>query len=112
MSQYNPALPPLKLAGIMQGSLNQLAIEGLDAYLGQVWDALQTVSNIIYGNFFTTTTCSEIKNAIFFLSAAFVVLSGICYFTGVLTEICPLARLIGWVISFVGVLIRVMLCGI
>jgi hypothetical protein len=112
MSQYNPALPPLKLAGIMQGSLNQLGIEGLDVYLGQVWDALQTVSNIIYGNFFTTTTCQEIKNALFFLSAAFVVLSGICLLTGVLVEICPLVRIIAFVIGFVNVLIRTMLCGI
>jgi hypothetical protein len=102
----------LKLAGIMQGSLNQLGIEGLDAYLGQVWDALQTVSNIIYGNFFTTTTCQEIKNALFFLSAAFVVLSGICLLTGVLVEICPLVRIIAFVIGFVNVLIRTMLCGI
>jgi hypothetical protein len=112
MAQYNPALPPLKQVGIMQGSLNTLAIEGLDAYLGQVWNALQTVSNVIYGNFFTATTCSEIKYALFFLTAALVVLSGICLLTGVLVEICPLVRIIGFVVGFVGILIRAMLCGI
>lgn len=112
MPQYNPALPPIKLVGIMQGSLNQLASQGLEGFLLQVESVLQQIGSFIYGNFFLPTTCQQILRDLFFLSAALTVISGICLFTGVLVAICGLARIIAFVVAVIGALLRALVCGI
>lgn len=112
MPGYNPALPPYKLAGIMQGTINQLSIQGLDQYLAEVYQTLDEIGSLIYGNFPGPEVCQYIKEAAFFLGAAFTIIAGMCRFSNVLVEICAVAAIIAFVLTVLVYLIKSFFCGI
>jgi len=113
MPQYNPALPASKLQSIITSTLNQLAIQGLIPWLAQARGYMFEIYenyNPVYAQE-VPDWCGIVLRILFILAQALLIASLGCWLTIVFEEICPVIKVLGYLVAILAGMLKAFLCG-